>query len=696
MVKTDCANRRHPLLVKTNVSPVIRCMPWMAAALLTACGGGGNEPAAPVVKATEATATVQAPTASSPTTSASTTSAPSASALASATDAVVRTDINYRVVNTCGNKVLSVSEAGTFSGAAVLTKTDTQQPSQRWRFEVAADGDYVLRPAHANQLALDLRYSDPTPGNLIHAWQTNGTNAQRWQIVAGAEAGTVQLRSRVDLGSALDVRWSSADDGAVVHIWPLNASCAQQWRLEADVGTIEPPPPPPPPPPPVSSLYGENLKKIRAASVRNTNLDNSKYLNTPMASINTADLLGPREDYIRGDDGKVPGAPGGNPEEGFPAQGVGTFRISCEFSHFAYDDPLVHPNKPGAAHLHMFWGNTDVNAYSTYDTLFNSGSSTCNGMELNRSGYWAPAMFDAKGNVRVPERIIVYYKGYGLANGASQVFPPRAAMVNNDRVHRAAVGGAIGEPNFLCSNQYRGERQKLGLTIPNCTDGPFRRTLEMHVKFGNCWNRNDPSNPDNWELPKQGGWFNSDCQPGVTTPNIHYIIAYPLEDGENTEGWYLSSDVSPVDFQRNPVPGSSIHADWWGGWHPDINKQFIDNCVNYKGVGVDHGCGFGYLTDGGPDGLKPYPGPALKYRQQYTGPIKVPASTLFRELCDASQTLSTPQRAALCRPAEMRLAAATKGSVCTAKDGTNVAAAPGRSAIKLVSATSPSSKFQQR
>jgi hypothetical protein len=172
----------------------------------------------------------------------------------------------------------------------------------------------------------------------------------------------------------------------------------------------------------------------------------------------------------------------------------GTFRISCEFLHFAYDDPLVYPNKPGAAHLHMYWGNTDVNAFSTFDTLFNSGSSTCNGMELNRTGYWAPAMFDAQGNVRIPDRIIAYHKGYGLANGASQVFPPKAAMVINDRVQRAEMGG-VAEPNFLCSDQFRAVRQKGSSTIPNCNEGPYRRTLEMRVKFGNCWNRNDPSNP---------------------------------------------------------------------------------------------------------------------------------------------------------------------------------------------------------
>jgi Domain of unknown function (DUF1996) len=399
---------------------------------------------------------------------------------------------------------------------------------------------------------------------------------------------------------------------------------------------------------------------IQAASVRNANLDGSRFKNTPMASIPIADLLGPRTDYITGDDGKVPGPPAGNPEPGFPAQGVGTFRTSCEFSHFSYDDPLLYPNQPGAAHLHMFWGNTDVNAYSTYETLLNSGSGTCNGAELNRTAYWAPAMFDTQGNVRIPERIIVYYKGYGLANGAAKVYPPRAAMIVDDLVVRTpdTQGGAPGETSFMCSDQYRGDRSPAGQRIPVCDGsrwekvygkGAPRSTLEMHVKFPNCWNREDPSNIKNWGLARQGGWFYSDCQERETVPNIEYIIAYPLETGETTEGWYLASDVTRATLKRSGVGGTSVHADWWGAWKPEINKQWVDNCVNLK-KDVDHGCGFGYLTDGGPDNDKPLPGPALKYRQQFVGPLKVPAATLYRELCDATKPLSAPEQAAYCKP----------------------------------------------
>lgn len=462
--------------------------------------------------------------------------------------------------------------------------------AQKWKLETL-DGEWVKITSLVNGLALHAGATKDGAKVSLHPY--SNWRAKHWRLIA--RGGYYEIINRASSGW-LEVKDASTAQGSLVQTWSRTYNDNQRWKLEK-VDAL--------------SDYQKNLQMITAASVRNRNLDDSAYRNTPMANIptgSTSPLLGPRSDYLQ--------SAGGNPEVGFPARGVGTFRTSCEFSHFAYDDPLVHPNKPGAAHLHMFWGNTDVNAYSTYDTLYNSGSSTCNGMELNRTGYWAPAMFDAKGNVRIPERVIVYYKGYGLAQGKSIIYPPRAAMISDDKLHRTSdtVGG-VAEMNFLCSDQFRGQRTPASLTIPICNGssainlwGSGRAAIEMHIKFPNCWNRQDPSNPKNWLLSRAGSWFYSNCEERATLPNIHYIIAYPLEPNETTAGWYIASDVDPTTRQRTKARGSSIHADWWGAWNPSINKRWIDNCVNSKtdrnGDGLDdedHGCGFGYLTNGGPE-----------------------------------------------------------------------------------------------
>jgi len=64
---------------------------------------------------------------------------------------------------------------------------------------------------------------------------------------------------------------------------------------------------------------------------------------------------------------------------------VGAFRTECRYSHVSFDDPIVYPGQPGAAHLHAFYGNTAMDAYTT--TADNGASSTCAGA---RSGGPSP------------------------------------------------------------------------------------------------------------------------------------------------------------------------------------------------------------------------------------------------------------------------------------------------------------------
>ena len=104
--------------------------------------------------------------------------------------------------------------------------------------------------------------------------------------------------------------------------------------------------------------------------------------------------------------------------------------------------------------------------------------------------------------------------------------------------------------------------------------------------------------------------------------------------------------------------GGTHHGDWWGGWHPSINREWIDNCVNFYTPGVPSGCGTGYLSNAGPDQLNPYPGRALKVREEYevlanSFYTKRPIQTLFNQLCtplDPGRSYNGPKSAAWCDP----------------------------------------------
>ena len=344
--------------------------------------------------------------------------------------------------------------------------------------------------------------------------------------------------------------------------------------------------------PAVGTDYESNLALIRNQTVRNRNEDDSPHRNTPSADLVPENHYGPRSEYLAKADGNV--------EPSFPVENGGQFRVACEFSHFAYDDPLVYPGRPGASHLHMFFGNTDANAYSTADSIKNSGGSTCNGNELNRTAYWVPAMFDAQGKVRIPERVVIYYKGEGLARGNAEVFPPGAAMITSVDLNTVnpAEGGAAGKFSYNCANNYSGLDSKLSNTMPVCdgdtyfnqygVDDPYE-VLEVNVKFPQCWNGRDPGNPANFRHPTYAGWYGSVCDGEFnrTLVNLEYFVNYRVERGETTQGWYLSSDVSPTERQLAQTPGSTNHGDWWGRLarrdEPDVHRQLreLQESVRY-------------------------------------------------------------------------------------------------------------------
>ena len=85
---------------------------------------------------------------------------------------------------------------------------------------------------------------------------------------------------------------------------------------------------------------------------------------------------------------------------GAPRFGAGNFRVSCQYSHFSYDDPILKPGQQGAAHLHMFFGKTNADYNTNKDNIASSGGGTCNGFALNRSAYWTPALLNKSGKGR--------------------------------------------------------------------------------------------------------------------------------------------------------------------------------------------------------------------------------------------------------------------------------------------------------
>jgi outer membrane biosynthesis protein TonB len=384
------------------------------------------------------------------------------------------------------------------------------------------------------------------------------------------------------------------------------------------------------PPPATTADYKSNLDLLLAAASRNKKFDNASRVNTKSVDLyDNPELYGNPDEF----NGNGHGAYNGD----LIRPQLAMFRTECAFSHFSYDDPIVYPNKPGAAHLHMNFGNTHTNAYSTYSTLIDSGNGTCSGMELNRTAYWAPAMIDDQGNARVPWRILVYYKAQGPIVGKVSLYPEGLKLLIGPEI----TYGATADTAFACN--YTEPTSK---NIVNCANHPTK-WLHMQVAFPRCLKQGvNFDDYNNVWANSTGGWWWSDCPPGTTTlPMLKYNIFYRVEAGEDSSKWHLSSDVDRNTKQQGGS-GLSLHGDWFGAWNKKTNQDFLDKCLNNTAVANSTGleCGFGSFTPcvqaSGlncvryADGYdKNAPKAALKAILPDPGYNKVPLKQLRKEIC---------------------------------------------------------------
>ena len=257
---------------------------------------------------------------------------------------------------------------------------------------------------------------------------------------------------------------------------------------------------------------------------------------------------------------------------GYPdPDNVGAFRTVCDYSHMNFDDPIVYPGRPGAAHLHVYFGNTSVNAATTTANITEMGNSTCRGGIVNRSGYWAPAMIDTRNGAPMkPLFSHVYYKtGYqGVANSQVRPMPKGLRMIAGD------ASNTVVKPRWETNVSYGCDGGGSD-TIPTCQPGQI---LEMHIDFPQCWNGVNLDSANHRSHMAYGRWAPVAGSPGsgcpashpVPIPSISFIILYPVT-GNDTSTWRLSSDIN------GSVAGTSGHADWMDGWRGQTPGEYLPN-----------------------------------------------------------------------------------------------------------------------
>lgn len=256
------------------------------------------------------------------------------------------------------------------------------------------------------------------------------------------------------------------------------------------------------------------------------------------------------------------------------ADGTGQFRFTCTFSHMSFDDPIVHPGKKGAAHLHVFFGNTAVDHNSDEKSVQTSGDSTCAGGTANRTAYWVPAVIDTKdGTPLRPNKILVYYKSDATGGLHIRPYPAGLRMVAGDMMSSSAQR----RTDFGCIGP-DGKEERFFHIPPDCGVGSI---LEMTINFPMCWDGLNLDSADHKSHMAFVMW-NNDVRRNlcpkthpVALPALTQKIQYIVPENGATQRWRLSSD----NYSMAAPGGYSIHADWFNGWDQDVQSVWINGCL---------------------------------------------------------------------------------------------------------------------
>ena len=255
-------------------------------------------------------------------------------------------------------------------------------------------------------------------------------------------------------------------------------------------------------------------------------------------------------------------------------------RIYCTISHFSYDDPIIYPSQPGEAHLHMFYGNTETNAFSTPSSIPSSGKSSCLGGTNYRSGIWTPALFNDRDEVVIPDSVYIYYKTFMHQDYNNlQVIPQGIEMLASLETMNAYSG-------YIRSNR--------GLK-----DG--KPTMTMVLNFPSCVATENGQRTGSPILSYKD-------MPGALSTEVNSHVAYPGGPNSNEAGCPASHPyrfATPIlilnydevavgsnpylssDMMADAPALSTLHADYIFGMDPQVNQQVL-RCVQES-----RNCNFG-------------------------------------------------------------------------------------------------------
>jgi hypothetical protein len=224
-----------------------------------------------------------------------------------------------------------------------------------------------------------------------------------------------------------------------------------------------------------------------------------------------------------------------------------TLQFGCNVLKVAAIDPIFDPEHP---HDHVFYGNTGVDADSTYESLVNNKHTTCANTYAT-SSYWNPVVKDGTTEVNQPRRLSVYYVGRGDQTKVQPIPDGLQLLGNNEN----------GKVEYRCGAE------------PAVTSPPYGCTAEefrLKVQFPECWDRSSLQ-PDS--LIRMSGGACPSSHP-YQIPTVRMSVHY------GNVGGVLKGPLMVSAGHGEFLGADFFHADVFAAPQEPAFRDTIRKCVN--------------------------------------------------------------------------------------------------------------------
>jgi hypothetical protein len=240
------------------------------------------------------------------------------------------------------------------------------------------------------------------------------------------------------------------------------------------------------------------------------------------------------------------------------------FVTRCNFSHRNFDDPIVFPGQPGAAHSHDFFANRSTKNDSTYQSLRGTTLGTTCVNPDDKSAYWIPTLswINNSGTRELKASTAhFYYRSGGKPPQDVQPPPPELKVVPNTHV------------NWRCT------QNTAASTSPptRCSSG----ALVVTIRFPDCLAENENGQLLTDSADHRSHMAYAVNQPDGTKlcPDTHpnpvatLFMEVKFKIGTTSGRVSLSSD-------HGAPPGSTMHADFFNAWDQEELTTLVESCIN--------------------------------------------------------------------------------------------------------------------